>query len=87
VVDQDYAALEAAAADAGGASILTINDLLCPGRACPVVVQESVVFRDKHHLTASYMAQLSQPIGNLLEGRAPYPTPIPSTGPAAQPAG
>jgi peptidoglycan/LPS O-acetylase OafA/YrhL len=81
VVDADYAELEAAAAEAGGASLLSINELLCPGAYCPVVVDDVVVFRDKHHLTATFMGQLAEPIANLLEGRAPYPTPSPSMGP------
>jgi hypothetical protein len=84
VVDGDYAALEVAAAEAGGASILSINELLCPGPSCPVVVNDVVVFRDRHHVTASYMEQLSEPIGNLLEGRAPYPTPSSSAGAETQ---
>ena len=86
VVDGDYAALEADAADAGGAAVLSVNELLCPGRSCPVVVDGTVVFRDKHHVTASYMERLSKPIGNLLEGRAPYPSPDPSADVEAQPA-
>ena len=78
VVDAEYAALEAAAADTAGASVLTINDLLCPGATCPVTVDGTVVFRDAHHVTATYMAKLAEPIANLLEGRAPYPSPSPS---------
>jgi hypothetical protein len=78
VVDAEYAAVEAAAADAAGADILSINDLLCPGTTCPVQVDGAVVFRDSHHVTATYMASLSEPIGNLLEGRPAYPSPSPS---------
>ena len=85
VVDADYAALEAAAADAAGASVLTVNDLLCPGATCPVTVDGTVVFRDPHHVTATYMAQLAEPIANLLEGRAPYPSPSPSPSAASSP--
>ena len=86
VVDADYAALEAAAADTAGASVLTVNDLLCPGATCPVTVDGTVVFRDAHHVTATYMALLAEPIANLLEGRAPYPSPspIPSASPSAE---
>jgi hypothetical protein len=82
VVDEDYAAVEAAAARAAGVSLLTANDLLCPGTTCPVVVDETVVFRDQHHVTATYMALLAAPIANLLEGRAPYPSPSPSVAPS-----
>ena len=41
------------------------------------MVDGTVVFRDTHHVTATYMAMLAEPIGNLLEGRAPYPSPRP----------
>ncbi len=78
VIDAGYAALESAAADAAGASLLSANELLCPGANCPVVVDDIVVFRDNHHVTATYMERLAEPIANLLEGRAPYPTPTPS---------
>ncbi|RKY16110.1 MAG: hypothetical protein DRQ55_18710 [Planctomycetota bacterium] len=78
VLDAEYAALESAAADAAGASVLSLNELLCPGANCPVVVDDIVVFRDPHHVTASYMEHLADPVANLLEGRAPYPTPSPS---------
>jgi hypothetical protein len=78
VVDAEYAAVEAAAAEAAGADIVSINDLLCPGTTCPVQVDGTVVFRDSHHVTATYMASLSEPIGNLLEGRPAYPSPSPS---------
>ncbi len=75
VVDAAYSALEAEAAEAAGASVLNANELLCPGTSCPVVVGDTVVFRDPHHVTATYMTQLARPIGNLLEGREPYPSP------------
>jgi hypothetical protein len=46
-----------------------------------VVVDDIVVFRDRHHLTASYMDHLADPVANLIEGRAPFPTPAPSASP------
>ena len=82
VIDADYAALESAAAKAAGASVLSLNGVLCPGRSCPVMVDGVVVFRDEHHLTASYMERLAEPVANLLEGRAPFPTPAPSESPS-----
>ncbi len=84
VIDTDYAALEAAAAKAAGASVLSLNDVLCPGRTCPVMVDDIVVFRDTHHLTASYMEHLAEPVANLLEGRPPFPSPSPSVVPVAR---
>ncbi len=83
VLDDAYARLEAAAAADAGADLLSINRLLCPGATCPVVVDDIVVLRDKHHLTASYMERLAAPIGRILEGKSPYPSPSPSGAPAA----
>jgi hypothetical protein len=87
VVDREYADIEADAAAAAGATLLTVTDLLCPGVTCPVVEDETVVYRDHHHLTATYMDKLAEPIGNLLEGRPAYPSPAPdSTSDGAGPA-
>ncbi len=82
-VDDQYAAIEASAAEAGNAQLLSINDIVCPGRSCPVVVDGIVAYRDSQHLTGSYMEHLAEPIANLLEGRAPFPTPLPSPGASA----
>jgi hypothetical protein len=81
VVDREYADIEADAAAAAGATLLTANDLLCPGATCPVVAGDTVVFRDQHHVTATYMAKLAEPISNLLEGRPAYPSPAPTSAP------
>ncbi|HSM34257.1 MAG TPA: acyltransferase family protein [Anaerolineae bacterium] len=78
VIDRDYAALESAAAAEAGAEVLSLNAVLCQNGSCPVVVDDIVVFRDRHHVTASYMDHLAEPVANLIEGRAPFPTPAPS---------
>jgi hypothetical protein len=78
VIDRDYAALESAAAAEAGAEVLSLNAVLCQNGSCPVVVDDIVVFRDRHHVTASYMNHLAEPVANLIEGRAPFPTPMPS---------
>ena len=83
VVDARYADLELTAAKDAGAELLSINDLLCDESTCPVVVDDTVVFRDNQHVTASYMERLAEPIGNLLEGRPAYPTPVPTPAAAA----
>jgi peptidoglycan/LPS O-acetylase OafA/YrhL len=73
VVDGSYAAVETDAAAAAGADVLSVNGLLCPGRTCPLVRDGTVVFRDTNHVTATYMAALARPIGDLIEGRDPTP--------------
>jgi hypothetical protein len=79
VVDQSYAQLETQAAAASGAEVLSVNRLLCPGLTCPLVRDGTVVFRDTNHITATYMGELSEAVGALIEGRDP--TPLPSSSP------
>jgi peptidoglycan/LPS O-acetylase OafA/YrhL len=83
-VDRDYAAVEAAAVEDAGVELLSINDVLCPDASCPVVADDIVVFRDAHHVTASFMEHLALPVGRLLEGKSPYPTPSPSPSPTTE---
>ncbi len=83
VLDSAYAELERAATRATGVELFSINELLCPGATCPVVVDEMPVFRDEDHVTASYMERLAAPIGRMLEGKSPYPSPSPAPSPAA----
>jgi hypothetical protein len=39
--------------------LLDFTDLVCPGQACPAVVGNVVVWRDRHHLTATYSRSMS----------------------------
>jgi peptidoglycan/LPS O-acetylase OafA/YrhL len=80
-LDRAYAELESAAADTAGVELLSINELLCPDTSCPVVDNDIVVYRDAHHLTATYMDYLATPISRMLEGKSPYPSPKPSAVP------
>jgi hypothetical protein len=81
-VGTEYADIEADAAAAAGATLLTANEssVRCH---CPVVAGDTVVFRDQHHVTATYMAELAEPISNLLEGRPAYPSPGPTFAPGS----
>ena len=74
VIDGEFTALEVEAAEAAGATLLTANDLLCPGMSCPVVVDDTVVFRDQHHVTASYMERLAR--AHRQPARGPRAVPI-----------
>jgi peptidoglycan/LPS O-acetylase OafA/YrhL len=38
---------------------LDMNDYVCPGRVCPAVIGNVLVYRDKDHLTATYMTTLA----------------------------
>jgi hypothetical protein len=58
-LDPAYSSLEAAAAEAAGASLVSMNDFICPGDFCPLVVGTTLAFRDEQHLTASYARLLA----------------------------
>ena len=59
VVDPAYEALEAAAAREAGAAYLRTTDWLCPGAACPLVMDSILVYRNPGHLTATITAALA----------------------------
>ena len=54
-----YLLLERAAAEADGAMLINMTDVLCPGSVCPAVLDGYIVFRDQFHLTATLSASLS----------------------------
>ena len=38
-----------------GVYLVDFTNLFCPGRSCPAVIGNVLVYRDKHHVTASYI--------------------------------
>ena len=68
ILDPDYAALEVAAASAAGVERISANDWICPDGSCPLVRGSLLVFRDDHHLTATFAAALADRIGAALDG-------------------
>ena len=59
LVDPAYAQLEAAAAAAAGADLISPTDWICPGTTCPLVMGTYLVYRDTGHLTATFAALLA----------------------------
>jgi peptidoglycan/LPS O-acetylase OafA/YrhL len=58
---------EAIAAKAAGASLINLNDAICPGTgACPAVLNGMITFRDQHHLTATFSASLGPALDQKL---------------------
>ncbi len=56
-----------AAASAGGV-VLNFYDLICSNRdRCPVVRNDMIVFRDHHHLTATFARSLAPALDRALE--------------------
>jgi peptidoglycan/LPS O-acetylase OafA/YrhL len=57
-------AIEAAAAKASGASLIDLTPRICVGDgACPVVVNDKIVYRDHSHLTATFSRSLAPALG------------------------
>ena len=60
---------ERAAAEAAGATLIDLSDAICPGDPCQPVVRGMIVYRDDHHLTATFATSLAA----ILESRLPVP--------------
>ena len=71
---------------ATGAGLIVLTSQICPGTgACPVVINNMIVWRDQHHLTATFSRSLGPAIDQqlvpILAGWAtPPPSPSPSSG-------
>jgi peptidoglycan/LPS O-acetylase OafA/YrhL len=68
-VDSDGIAAEHAATAAGGGHYADLTDLFCTPDRCPVIVGNTLVFRDDNHVTTEY-AQLLAPVIGALADRA-----------------
>ena len=54
-------------AAATGAGLIVLTDQICPGTGnCPVVINNTIVWRDQHHLTATFAATLAPAIDEQL---------------------
>jgi hypothetical protein len=60
--------LERAAAKATGATIVDLSDAICPTTSCPVVLAGMIVYRDSHHLTATFARSLAPALAAKLPG-------------------
>jgi peptidoglycan/LPS O-acetylase OafA/YrhL len=80
---------EAVASKASGVPLIDPSSWICPGSGkCPAVINGMIVFRDQHHLTATFAKSLGpaldQAVVDILvsSGTAPEPTPSPSLTPS-----
>ncbi|WP_420029090.1 SGNH hydrolase domain-containing protein [Leucobacter chromiireducens] len=55
--------LAEAAASVPGVSLIDLTDLICPGEACAPIIGDVLVYRDQHHLSASYSRSLAPFLG------------------------
>ncbi|OMC33987.1 acyltransferase [Mycobacterium sp. GA-1841] len=58
-------AAEMAAVHAGGGQYARLDQYFCTDRRCPVIVGNTLVFRDDNHITAEYAQQLAPVLGRL----------------------
>ena len=58
----DIIRAERAAADATGARYLDLTPYLCNDETCPMIIGNTLVYRDGHHLTATFSAKLAPPL-------------------------
>ena len=68
-VDDDGIAAERVATTGGGGHYADLTDLFCTPDHCPMVVGNTLVFRDDNHVTTEY-AQLLAPVLGALADRA-----------------
>ncbi len=60
-------AAEASATAAGGGQYVELSDLFCTADRCPVIVGNTLVFRDDNHVTTEYAKVLGPVLGELVE--------------------
>ena len=67
-LNQAGMAAEAAATRAGGGQYAELSDLFCTTDRCPVIVGNTLVFRDDNHVTTEYTQALAPVVGDLVSG-------------------
>ncbi len=60
-------AAEKVATAEGGGLYADLDDLFCTAERCPVIVGDTLVFRDDNHITVEYARQLGPALGELVE--------------------
>lgn len=60
-------AWEADGIERAGISSIDLNTTICPGVRCSVEVDGMVIYRDSHHLTATYSASLAGELGASID--------------------
>lgn len=58
-IDDRYDTLVAAASIDGFAKVIDMTDAVCPNSQCDAVIGNVIVWRDRHHLTATYAETLA----------------------------
>jgi hypothetical protein len=61
-----YRLREAEAARLSGATLVDLSAAVCPTDPCPPVIGSTLVYRDHHHLTATFARSLADELGAAL---------------------
>ena len=61
-----YRRREAEAARLTGATLIDLSAVVCPTDPCPPIVGSTLVYRDHHHLTATFASSLADALGAAL---------------------
>jgi len=84
-----FAAVEQVAAGISGAHLIDVVSAICPSTPCPVVRDGMILYRDGHHLSATFVRSLADrfdlALTPLLTGGGAGPTPTPTPTPTAAP--
>jgi hypothetical protein len=65
-IDARFDAAERAATEATGANYADLNELICPYSPCPVVFDDVFAWRNRDHLTASFVKGLAPSLGQAV---------------------
>ncbi|MEL5992365.1 acyltransferase family protein [Microbacterium phosphatis] len=65
VIDARWVDAERAAVEAAGGTYADMSDLYCSD-VCGPYIGDTLVYRDNHHLTASFTETLAEPLGEIL---------------------
>jgi hypothetical protein len=65
-IDASFDVSERAAVEAAGASYADLNHLVCPYSPCPVVFHDVLAWRNRDHLTASFVTSLAPSLGGAI---------------------
>ena len=61
-------AAEAAATTAGGGQYAELSELFCTADRCPVIVGNTLVYRDDNHVTTEYAQVLAPLLAEQVDG-------------------
>jgi len=70
-LDASWRSAETDAALAGGAHVVDLNDLLCDDESCGLIMGDRLMYRDPHHLTASFASTLAPELAAELDWVTP----------------